>query len=509
MLNKWLKYLSTALLAIAMAGCSSDSLEQMIPADATGVVSIDVPEILKKAKMVDDGKIVLPKTLRQAIDDNDTSPMCIVMSDLPQMGIDIDSKAYAFFTVKTFGRVVLASLDDPAKARKTLELRTGGDFDKVEGLECMYVKDNLYALDGKVLLIGTVNKAMDINRAAKAAKNILSKTSTNISENKTAKEALHNKDAAINAWIQGKGLKAILNKSEVYRELSQKMPLIEIFTESDIDAVTFNIDLDAEKVDMGAQILAAENSEYAQLLNSTMGKPDDDVLKAIPNSMDYIFTMSVKGDHFVKLKQIQQLLGMFGKIPYIGRIDLASILSTVDGPFTVGLARDPHLEGEWNMVLATRSTDPDGVVKQISSFANSMGQAPEIYEGEYIYQYDNKMIRIGAIDGILYMKMLDYEQTEGYAYEMKPLREFFDDTMLGIFAQTRNDSVNGYFEFGLKDIFNGSGHFYTNQPRTNATLELLRSLCSIKGDGFGNEDGDDNDFTSFMSGAIDKLQPMD
>ena len=508
---RWLKFLSLALLVFLMTGCASDSLEKMIPADATGVVSFDVPEILKQAGLLDDDRIVLPKSLQQVVDDNDTSPLCILLNDLPQMGIDTDSKAYVFFTVKTFGRVFIAALDDPAKARKTLEMRVGGDFEKVEDLECMYVKDNLYAIDGKVLLIGTVNKAMEVSRAAKAAKGILSMTATSITDNKDIKEVLHNKDAAINAWMLGKGLKTILNKSEVYRELSQKMPLIEIFTESDIDAVVCNIDLNNERVEMATSIRAAENSEYAQLLNSTLSKPSDDVLKAIPNSMDYIFTMSVKGDNFVKLKQIQQLLKMFGKIPYIGRIDLASMISTVDGPFTIGLARDPHLEGEWNMVLATRSTDPDGVVKQISSFANAMGQAPEMYEDEYIYQYDNKMIRIGIIDGILYLKMLDYEQTEGYAYEMQPVREFFDNALIGLFAQTRNDSVNGYFEFGLEDIFNGKGHFYTNQTETNATLELLRSLCSIKtGDGFGNEDdGDNSDFSSFVTGAIDKLQPME
>ena len=88
-------------------------------------------------------------------------------------------------------------------------------------------------------------------------------------------------------------------------------------------------------------------------------------------------------------------------------------------------------------------------MKQISAFANSMGQAPELYEGEHIYQYDNKMIRIGIIDGILYMKMLDYEQTEGYAYEMNNVREFFNDALLGLFAQTHNEDVNGYFDFGL------------------------------------------------------------
>lgn len=510
MVMRCLKGLTLAVMLLMMAACSDNALEKMIPADATGVVSLDVHEILKTSGLLDDGKISLPKSLQQVIDDNDTSPLCVLVNDLPQLGLDTGDKAYVFFTVKTFGRVILASLDDPDKARKMLAIRAGGDFAKVEGLDCMYVGDNLYVIDGKVLLVGTVNKAMDVNRAAKAAKGILSKTATSISDNKAVKEVLHNDDAAINAWLQGKGLKAILGKSDVYRELSSKMPLVEIFTESDIDAVTCSIDLDSKGVEMDARILAADGSEYAQLLNSTLGQPSDDVLKAIPNSMDYIFTLSVKGDNFVRLKQIQQLIGMFGKLPYIGRIDLASILATVDGPFTIGLARDPHLEGEWNMVLATRSTDPEGVVKQISTFANSMGQAPELYEGEYIYQYDNKMIRIGVIDGILYMKMLDYEQTEGYAYEMQPVRDFFGGALLGFFAQTHNEDVNGYFDFGLQDIFTGKGHFYTNKPDANAALEMLRSLCMIKvGDPFGNEDGDDDSVSSLVSGAIDKLQPLE
>ena len=510
MVMKWLKHLSIALLVLLMTGCVSDNLEKMIPADATGVVSIDVPVILKEAGLIQDDKIVLPQTLQQAIDDNDTSPLCIIFSDLPQMGLNADDKAYVFFTDKTFGRVLIASLDDPGKARKTLALRVGGDFETVEGLDCMYVKDNLYVIADKVLLIGTVNKPMEVGRLAKSAKGILSKTAASIADNKEAVSALHNDDAAINAWIQGKGLKGILGKSEVYRELAQKMPLIGIFTESDIDAVTCSIDLDKENVGMQASIKANKDSEYAQLLNSTLGKPTGDVLKAIPNSMDYIFTMSVKGDEFVKLKQIQQLLSMFGQLPYIGRIDLASILSTVDGPFCIGLARDPHLEGEWNMVIAIRSTDSDGVVEKISDFANSMGQAPEIYDDEYIYQYENKMIRIGVNDGILYLKMLDYEQTEGYAYEMKPLREFFDDALIGVFAQNHNDSVNGFFDFGLKDIFNGQGHFYTSEPDANATLELMRTLCTIKvGDAFGNEDGDDDAFSSFLSSSMDNMQPME
>ncbi len=507
MYERWLKAVAMVLFVALFTGCASDSLEKMIPADATGVVCMDIPEILKEAGMIKDGNVILPKSLRQVVDENDTSPLCVIMSDLPQMGLDTDSKAYAYFSAKTFGRVLLARLDEPDKARKTLAIRAGGDFGKVEGLDCMYVGDNLYVIDGKVLLIGTVNKAMEVSRAARAAKGVLAMTATSITDNKPVIDVLHNKDAAINVWLQGKGLKAILNKSEVYRELSQKMPLVEIFTESDIDAVTCQVGLDKDEVKMTTHVIAAEDSEYAQLLNSTLGKPSGDVLKAIPNSMDYIFSMSIQGDSFVKLKQIQQLLALFGKIPYIGKIDLSSILATVNGPFAVGLARDPHLEGEWNMVLAAHSSDPQSVVRQISHFANSMGQAPELYDGEYIYQYDNKMIRVGITDGILYIKVLDYEQTEGYAYEMTPVKDFFDQALIGLFVQTRNDSTRGYFDFGLHDLFNGNGRFYTDRPEANATLEMLCSLCSIKvGDRFGNED--DNGISSFVSGAIDKLQPL-
>ena len=86
MLNRWLKNLTAmTVFILLMTGCASDGLEKMIPADATGVVSLDVPHILKKAGMIDDGKIVLPKTLRQTVDNNDTSPLCILLSDLPQL----------------------------------------------------------------------------------------------------------------------------------------------------------------------------------------------------------------------------------------------------------------------------------------------------------------------------------------------------------------------------------------------------------------------------------------
>ena len=95
MMMRRLKFLGAVWIMLLLAGCANDGLEKMIPADATGVVCFDVPEILKKAGMMDDRKIVLPASLQQVIDGNDVSPLCILLSDLPQLGLDTGSKAYA------------------------------------------------------------------------------------------------------------------------------------------------------------------------------------------------------------------------------------------------------------------------------------------------------------------------------------------------------------------------------------------------------------------------------
>jgi len=511
-----LKHWAVLLSILALMSACNDvnsNIEKMIPTDATGVVCIDVPQILKSGGLLDGGKIVLPRELQDAIDNNDHAAMSIVLTDLPQLGLNTDSKAYAFFTVKTFGTVLLVGLDKPELTKKTIAQRTGGDWTNVEGLDCIYKKDNLYAIKGNVLLAGTVNKNLEVAKVAKAAQNILSHNHTSIMDNKAVKEVLHS-DGAVNVWLQNAGLKALLSKSDTYREIVRQVPLIDIFTESDIDAITCNVALNDAQVDMATVISAADNSEYAQLLTGILSKPSGETLKAIPNSMDCILTMSVKGDNFVKLQQMQQLLGMFGKLPYIGRIDLAGILATVDGPFTIGIARDPHLEGEWNAVVAIQSSDPERVLNQISSFANSMGQAPELYDGEYVYQYDNKMIRIGMTDGILYLKMLDYEQTEGYAYELPAARNCFNNALLGVFVQSATtDTTHAYFDFALTDIYNGKGHFTTEGQNGNATLELLKVLCSIKpkspfDEYDDDEDVDDQSISTLVTGAIDKLKPL-
>ena len=504
------RVLTFVITLLLLASCSSvnDNLEKMIPADALGVVSINVPDILKKTGINDDGNLVIPEAVKPVIDENDASTLSTLVTDLPYMGLNTDSKAFAFFTNKTFGTVILATLDDEAAARKTIERRTGGDFQQVEGLNCIYREDNLYVINDKVLLIATVNKAMDINKAAKQAATILKKQRQSILDNEQVKQVI-NADGDINAYLQQDGLKLILKRNKTYREIAQKLPLVEIFTESDAKAYECHLNLNEESADLTTRVFADENSDYNKLLTTTLAKADPSFLKAIPNSMDYIVTMSVKGENFVKLQQIQQLIGMFKKLPFIGRIDLQGILASIDGPIAIGLARDPHLEGEWNAVIAAKTTNPDMILNQISSFASSMGQAPEIYDGEYIYQYENKMIKLGVVEGVLYLKMLDYEQTEGYAYELESVRALFEASNVGLYINPQV-TQGGTFTYGMSDNFNGKGQFIPTDKGTHAAQTLLKVLCAIKPpQAYDDMLDDDEEITTAFGTPIDQLKPVE
>lgn len=500
---KIFKHIVLFVFIAILASCSNanEDLEKVIPADAAGVVSVNVESVLGKSGMGKGDAFELPEALRAIVDENDDSPLCQLLNDLPVMGINIDSKVYAFFTVKTFGSVVLMSLDDEDAARKVIERRTGADFAQVDGLDCVYQEDVFYAVQDNILFIGKVNKPMEVSKPAGSAKRMLSRAASNITEDKEIMACI-DAENDINAYLKVDGLKLLLNSSNTYCELSRKMPLLEIFTESDVQAYIASVNLNEHNADLDVKVKVDDNSEYIKLLSSTLSTPSADFLKAIPVSMNYIVAMSVKGNNFVKLPQIEQLVKMFKRMPFIGRLDIESMLSTIDGPVAIGLARDPNLD-EWNAVVAAKSTNPEAVVSHISQFASALGQQPEIYDGEYIYQYENKMIKIGVKEGILFVKMLNYEQTEGYAYENDEARTFFEKSPMGVFVSASKGY--GSFKGGLTDMKAINGQFVPADKNANSTVALLQVLCGIKPVSvFEKMDAVDQ----YMPGAIDELKPV-
>ena len=495
------KYIVFLALALVLASCSNkeESLLRVIPADASGVVAINTQSVLAKCEMLNqDGNFELPQSLKSIVDENDASQLCQILTDIPVLGLDLTSKAYVFFTVKTFGSVFLASVDDEDAARKAIERRSGGDFQSLDGLDCIFVEETFYTVYDKILFIGHVNKPMEIAKAASAARKMLGRMATNITDDNDVMACLQAEND-INAFLTQNGLNIMLNRSSQYREITKKFPLFEIFTESDIQAYICSINLNSDKADLDIKIKVDDNSEYLKLLSTTLNSANSDFLKAIPESMDYIVAMSVNGMNFVNLPQIKSLISVFSNIPFIGKLDLAGMLSTIDGPVAAGLAHDPNID-EWNVVFAAKSNNQSAVLGYIKKFASALGQHPQVSDGEYIYEYDNRMINIGVKEGILYVKILNYEQTEGYAYENKEALELFTKSAIGAYGRAQG----GHFSLGLIDNTSIHGSFAPDAKDQNAAVALVKVLCSVE----PPHAFDNVDEGAYMPAAIDQIKPV-
>ncbi len=500
---KRLNYVASVLMLVLMTACGSvnESLEKMIPADATGVVSINIPSILKKAEMTNDGRIAVPAELSEVIDGNDAAPLCQALTDLPVMGINAEGKAFAFFTDKTFDMVLLVPLSDENAARKTIAMRVGADFAEVEGLSCIANRDNFFAVNDGVLFAARVNRAAETSKLARVARTMYERKGRSALDVEEMKTSLTSDDD-VNAYLQLKCIKSLLKRSKTYKTIAQRMPLVEIFTESDIEAMECSLLLNDKDAELTTHFKVAENSDYLKLMSTITSTPDAGFLKVIPNSMDYVVAISVNGQQLVKLPQIEQLLTMFGKVPYIGRIDLKSILASIDGPLAVAMAPDPYLQGDWNAVIAAKSTQSEAVLNTISTFAQAMGQAPEIYDGEYVYQYENKMIKVGISNDVLYLKMLNYEQQESHVGDEAAMVALFGGAPVAVAMKAKAGGSDAQFTFSLSDHINGKGRFIPAADEKSATIALLKALCAIRPAAAYDDMLDSNDSDADTDGLI-------
>ena len=299
---KFFKLVFCMIMLAISSSCSNvnDKMMKMIPSDSKGVICVKTPEIIKKAELVKNGEYVLPAQLKKIIESH--TVFCAVASDLSNSGFDYEHNMYVFLTDRVFKTVALFPLDDESKAMATLEKVTDNGSTEISGVKYINNQDTYYVAKNGVLLVGTLNKLTDPKSAVAEAVRILDQEKTSITDNDDVKKCL-NDEGELNAYLDVKGLNALLSKNKRYLQLAQKMPIIGIFTESDIKALVCKLKIDKSTASVSAKIKVDDNSDYVKLLTTTLGKPSGDFLKVIPNSMEYIVSMSINGANFSKSLQ--------------------------------------------------------------------------------------------------------------------------------------------------------------------------------------------------------------
>ena len=485
--------LALASLLLSCRDVDAD-LRGMIPADADAVAVLNMGLLIEEMGM-DAGELKLPQALRDAVGDNDDSPLCMALAKLPRLGLDTESHVYAFMPCKGSMRlVVLAALSDVESATATIQRMTGTDFTEGDdGIKTICTGGLVCAIKGKTLLAASLTRSGEAftsplkgaEQAVTEAADILNGAETKrrgrFAQDSPMSRVVANETSLAAACVKPTALNQMLAASDWYTRAVSVAPVIQLFTESDIDLIALDCQRRDGSIIASLDITARPESDYSRLMAKILSRPDANVLQTIPSTMDNIAMMSVHGDRLTDLPQVQQMLDMFKQQQYIGRMDLKPILATIDGPIACGFAADPHLYNVWNAVIAARSNAPGQVLQYISDFGSAYGQRPQQQDGELIYGWDNKMVSVGARGNIVYVKMLDYIQTEGPASDIAGLREAFAGAITACYTRVNTpDGSAGNIIFTMENHTKGLATFSPGTPDGNPTLQLMCLLASVR-----------------------------
>ena len=477
---KLFRFLVVIFACAALVSCSDrkGQLEKLIPSDVAGVVCINVPNILEKSEIKQGDDLVIPESLKNVIDANDEQTFGQLVKAVPNLGVEIKDKAYLFFPNDTYDYVALIAIDEEDKAKTLISHKTGEQFADIEGVSCVKSDDSVWCIEDGVLFCGKLRGEVKTEKAVKWAKSILDYEGKSIGDTEIAKD-LVDADKELTAYLDMQKFGKQVRSNVAINSVLGNYPILQVLIDSDIKSVKMKMSFDGNKGDVDMDIAMDENGEFATMMKTLLQKPSNTFLKAIPNTMKLVVSTSVNGKVFAEMPQVKKMIKMVNDMPFLGRLDISAMVSAIDGPVAVGVATDPVFSDEYNYVFAARTMQPSTIIDLISTFASSFGQEPELYQGEYIYAYNNKQVRVGVIDDVVYVKMLNYEQTEPNCDGDKQMNDFFSQSLLGAYCQIENGGKHSTFSFGLKNAHSAKGSFVT-EKNESAILQFLQFLCSIK-----------------------------
>ena len=498
-MNK-IKYIFCLWLILLMVACSTgdEKLRAMIPDDAVGVVCIDVASVLSKAGMVSDNQINLPADLKKVIDDADPTVLGDVVYNLPQSGIDINSKCYVFYSPGIYKAVALFGLVDEEKARAMVHRITSSKMSEVEGVDFATHLDYAYVVDDDVLMIGRYSTPVDAKVAAKAASDILGKTKPSLLANEEVAKNLAD-TCDVSAYINIKEFTTILKKNSRLSTIFGNVPAIEIITDSDIKAlagtINFKIEEKNEQAIIDTRFIYQENGQYHQLYDNLIASKVDSasrVLSLIPGELDIYVAVKIDGSKLANMPQMNKMFDILQATPLTSGLKHKEMLSSINGALVVGVG--PSNVGEYNFAIAAQSTDPSLITSEIVEIASQRGQSPLKRHGEYFYDYDSQGIAMGQTEDAFYLRCVDFE-TAYSAGELAVLPFNFDRSVVAVYRMLKiGDKIEGFLNWGLLNKSQGTGFYFTDSEDANVVVSLLKYLCWKEPNSSSVSNDDDYDY---------------
>ena len=476
-----IKILWTCAVMVALCACDNTEsrLEKLVPADACGVVRIDVPSIVDKAGLANEGDIILDDELLDITTNNYDNLVSRLVRLWASGGIDVDVPTYLYFDNRN-KPVALLVVDDSEQLITMVEEETGKSFVSDNKNEVKHLRDKnySYSLQENVLLLRFV--LADVPYEADQPANYYNSLKTSqglLEKNEEIADFLHEEND-VNAYLTAKCIDEVLPVEMGPLGLAA-LPL---FKGHDFNAMrlTLNFDSDNSLATLVTTIEADDNSAYTKFLSQVLVKPSASFLEVVPASMEHVVGVNVNGAVLAASPQFDALVGAF-PLSHRGALNVKALMASVDGPLVMASSPDPYT-GETNFIFTARSKSPLAIIDSVSVYAELQGQEPmHSAGGDLIYDYGMRQMTVGARDSIFFVKALTYDDSaEDKLTHLPDVTDLFSHSLAGIYGQARlNGKPVGIYTYGLKEITRGEGLFYTVNDQDNVTVAALKLLCSI------------------------------
>lgn len=473
-----------ALLAL-MSACSStdENLRAMIPDDAVGMVAIDVPSVLSKAAMMKGDTITVPQDLAKVIEDADVTLLGDLIKFLPTSGFDLTTSCYVFFSPGVYKAVALIPLADEAKTIALIEKITSSKMQSLSGVDFVSHLDYGYAIDDDVLLVGRFSNPVTAEAGALAASTILDKSKPSLLANDDVAKQIDDAQGDVKAYINVKGMSSILKSNSRFSTVYGNIPAIDIITDSDIKAMIASIKFNMAAKEGDSAILKTsfiydENGQYSKLYDNLIAHDAGDagvVLNALPGELDTYVGIKIDGANLSSQPQMSGVFEMLESAPFTRGLNYKDILSSIKGALVFGFGKGQV--SDFNFTIGAQTQDASMIVNQVVAVASQRGQSPMMFDGEYVYDFENQGIAMGQAPSVFYLRCVDFE-TAYSAVNLPVLSQNINKAAVVFYHQLKvGDNVEGFFNWALLNKTSGEGLYYTNDEKQNVIISLLKYLC--------------------------------
>lgn len=487
-MNKIKCFLSLLFTVGLIASCAPTTPEkkgirEMIPEDAVGVISVDVPSLIKKSKMVDStGVIKIPDALNKVIEDGDPSIIADVISNLPNSGVNLDDTCYLFFSSGILKTVALLPLTDEKKASAFVAKIASGKMKPLADVNIATHLDYAYAIDNNVLLIAHCSKDVKPEEAAKAAADIFRGKKPSLLSKKAVAQVVDTKGSDVNIYLNARGIDSLLNGDSTLNSFLLSRPIFNFIAETDVKAVTASVIFDIENKDgelakIKTHLIFDDKGQYSKIYDKVIASKTSNAsstLDLIPGELANYVGLKINGSELSHLPQMKKIYQSLEANPLSKGLKSEEIIKNVDGALVFGA--DEGQVGD-NVVVALQSSQPQQITDQIVELAENRGQSPLERDDEIFYEYKNQGIAMGETDNAFYLRCVDFE-TQYSAIELPVLPQNLDKCSIVVFKMLSiGNNVEGFFNWGQTDKANGEGFYFSEDEKCNIVISVLKLLC--------------------------------